>query len=130
MSEPAIWALAVIVALNSLLIGIIVVALVKLNQTLADLNAKADPVAERLTHTLDEADSSLQTLTERLERSLTRLENAVDQVSTRVENVSGRAEEVVAEPLIAAASAVAGVAEGLRTYRGRESATEEEEDHG
>ena len=117
MSEATLWALFVIVLINTLFIAGMALGLLLISRKLNELAEKVDPLAARATEIL----GRVERLTEEVQR---RGEQILDQTATLVENVSRKvdtttaiAEETISQPLIGAASLVAGISRGVQAYR-------------
>jgi uncharacterized protein YoxC len=117
MSDGAIWALAAVVFLNSLFIVGIAVALLMLNQKLTQLTELAHPVIDRATETLGKVETVTAQMSERVNGMLDQTGRLVEDVSRKVETTTSMAEETIAQPLISAASVMAGLSRGWDTYK-------------
>jgi len=111
--------LAAVVALNSLFIGGMCVALFLVNKRLGEALARAEPVLQRATETLSRVEETTVRLQHKVDEVLDKATELVEQVSERVDTTTAIAEEVVTEPLIGAASLMAGINRGLRAYAER-----------
>jgi uncharacterized protein YoxC len=119
VSSAAIWALTVVVLVNTLFIGGICVVLFLLNKRLNEALAKAEPVLNRATETLSRVEETTARLQHKVDEVLDKATELVEQVSERVDTTTAIAEEAVTEPLIGAASLMAGINRGLRAYAER-----------
>lgn len=119
ISEWAIGALAVVVLLNTLFIAGICGALFFLNKKLDDAMSRAEPILNRATETLGRVEETTVHLQQKVDEVLDKATSLVDQVSERVDTTTAIAEEAVTEPLIGAASLMAGINRGLRAYAER-----------
>jgi uncharacterized protein YoxC len=117
MSDGAVWALAVVVFLNSLFIGGIAAALFMVNQKLTQLTDLAHPLIDRATETLGKVETMTAQVGERVNGMLDQTERLVEDVSRKVETTTSMAEETIAQPLISAASVMAGLSRGWDTYK-------------
>ena len=112
-------ALAVIVALNTLFMGGWCVALFLINKKVDEALAQATPLLERATETLGRVERTTVHVQQKVDEVLDKATELVDQVSERVDTTTAIAEEAVTEPLIGAASLMAGINRGLRVYSER-----------
>jgi hypothetical protein len=117
MSNGAIWALAVIVLVNTLFIAGIAVALFVLNSKLERLTEMAHPLVDRANETLGKVESMTAQMSERVNVILDQTGHLVEDVSRKVETTTSMAEETIAQPLIGAASVMAGLSRGWDTYK-------------
>jgi hypothetical protein len=117
MSNGAVWALAVIVLLNTLFIAGIAVALFYLNAKLERLTELAHPLADRANETLAKVETITAQVSERANRILDQTEHLVEDVTQKVETTTSIAEETIAQPLIGAASVMAGLSRGWDAYK-------------
>jgi len=116
-----VWALAVIVSINTLFIAGIAIALFLLNQKLTQLSEMAHPLAEKANAALLKVDTLSAQLGERVNVILDQTGRMVETVSQKVETTTSIAEEAIAQPLIGAASVMAGVSRGWETYRAEQA---------
>lgn len=119
ISGWTIIALAVVVLLNTVFIGGICVALFLINKRVDEALAKAQPILDRATETLGRVEETTVQLQHKVDQVLDKATELVDQVSERVDTTTAIAEEAVTEPLIGAASLMAGINRGLRAYAER-----------
>lgn len=119
ISGWTIIALAVVVLLNTVFIGGICVALILINKRVEEALAKAQPILDRATETLGRVEETTVQLQHKVDQVLDKATELVDQVSERVDTTTAIAEEAVTEPLIGAASLMAGINRGLRVYTER-----------
>jgi uncharacterized protein YoxC len=119
ISGWTIGALVAIVAVNTLFIGGICVALFVLNRKIDEGLAKVEPVLKRATETLTKVEAATVRLQTKVDDVLDKTTSLVEQVSERVDTTTAIAEEAVTEPLIGAASLMAGINRGLRAYAER-----------
>lgn len=117
MSQGAVWALAVIVLINTLFIVGIAVALFILNQKLTQLTDMAHPLVEKANEALQKVDTLTAQVGERVNVILDQTGHVVETVTEKVETTTSIAEEAIAQPLIGAASVMAGVSRGWETFR-------------
>ncbi len=117
MSDNAVWTLAVIVFLNSLFVAGIAVALFMLHRKLTQLTEMAQPLATKVNDTLGKMETMTAQVSERVNVILDQTGRLVEDVSRKVETTTSMAEETIAQPLISAASVMAGVSRGWDTYR-------------
>jgi len=117
MSQGAMWALAVIVLINTLFIAGIAIALFVLNKKLEQLTEMAHPLAERANATLQKVETLTAQLGERVNTILDQTGHVVENVTHKVETTTSMAEETIAQPLIGAASVMAGISRGWDTYK-------------
>ncbi len=117
----ALGGLAVIVLVNTLFIVGLAVALFMLNKKLDEALDKAAPLLQKATETLNQVEETTSRLQVQVDQVLDKTTRLVDQVSERVDTTTAIAEEAVTEPLIGAASIMAGINRGLRVYTERTS---------
>jgi uncharacterized protein YoxC len=119
ISSISIWVLAGIVLLNTLFIGAIAGALIYLNVKLNQGLNQATPILEKASETLARVEETTAQVQQRVDLVLEKTTDLVDKVSERVDTTTAIAEEAVTEPLIGAASLMAGINRGLRAYSER-----------
>jgi hypothetical protein len=119
ISQWTVVALIIMVFVNTLLIVGIAVLLYLINRKADEALSKAAPLVERATETLARVDETTSQLQVRVDRVLDKTTQLVDHVTERVDTTTAIAEEAVAEPLIGAASLMAGISRGLRAYTER-----------
>ena len=117
MSDGAIWALAVIVLINTLFIAGIAAALFILNGKLEKLTDTVHPLIDKANETLVRVEGMTGQLSERVNVILDQTGHLVDDVTQKVETTTSMAEETIAQPLIGAASVMAGLSRGWDTYK-------------
>jgi uncharacterized protein YoxC len=117
MSDGAVWALAVIVFLNSLFIVGIAVALFMLNRKLGEMTDLAHPLIDKANTALSQVETMTAQVSERVNLILDQTGRLVEDVSRKVETTTSIAEETIAQPLISAASVMAGLSRGWDTYK-------------
>jgi hypothetical protein len=119
ISSLSIYALAAVVLLNTLFICGICVLLFQINRKVDEALTKAQPILDRATETLGRVEQTTVQLQHKVDQVLDKATELVDQVSERVDTTTAIAEEAVTEPLIGAASLMAGINRGLRVYTER-----------
>jgi len=117
MGNSAIWALAVIVLINSLFIAGIAAVLFVLNGKLDKLTEAMHPLIEKANGTLGRVEGMTAQLGERVNTILDQTGHLVEDVTQKVETTTSIAEETIAQPLIGAASMMAGLSRGWNTYK-------------
>jgi hypothetical protein len=117
MSQGAVWALAVIVLINTVFIAGIAIVLFVLNKKLEQLTEMAHPLAERASATLQKVETLTAQLGERVNTILDQTGQVVENVTQKVETTTSMAEETIAQPLIGAASVMAGISRGWDAYK-------------
>ncbi len=117
MSSGAVIALAVIVFLNTFFIVGIALAAFMLYRKLTDLTELAHPVIDRVNETLGKVEGVTAQVSERVNVVLDQTGRLVEDVSRKVETTTSIAEETIAQPLISAASVMAGLSRGWDTYK-------------
>jgi predicted PurR-regulated permease PerM len=117
MSPGAVWALAVIVLINTVFIAGIAVALFVLNRKLEQLTELAHPLVDRTNATLQKVETMTAQVSERVHQILDQTGRVVEDVGQKVETTTSMAEETIAQPLIGAASVMAGLSRGWDTYK-------------
>jgi len=128
ISDWTLIALAVVVLINTLFIGALAGLLFMINKKVDEALARATPLIERATVTLAHVEETTAHLQGRVEHVLDKTTELVDHISERVDTTTAIAEEAVTEPLIGAASLMAGINRGLRVYSQRSG--EKGEDNG
>jgi len=123
MSDVGIWCLVFVVALNTVFIAGLAIALFLINQKIDQGLEKAGPLLNKATETLAKVEETTTQLQQRMDLVLEKTTRLVDQVSERVDTTTAIAEEAVTEPLIGAASLMAGIHRGLRVYNERANET-------
>jgi len=127
MSNWGLIALFVIVLVNTAFIAGIAVALFILNQKLGQVMTQVEPIARKTAETLARVEAVTGDLQRRTETILEQTATLVEQVSRKVDTTTAIAEETISQPLIGAASVMAGIHRGLQTYR--EQADEKGDNH-
>jgi len=117
MSQGAVWALAVIVLINSVFIAGIAVALFVLNQKLEKLTELAHPLIDKANAVLEKVETITAQAGEKVNVVLDQTGQLVENVTQKVETTTSIAEETIAQPLIEAASLMAGLSRGWDAYR-------------
>jgi predicted transcriptional regulator len=109
-------ALFVIVLLNTLFIGALAVFLWAISKKVDEGLEKVTPLLQKAGETLTQVEATTTQLQQRMDKVLTKTTELVDRVTERVDTTTAIAEEAVTEPLIGAASLMAGIQRGLRVY--------------
>ncbi len=117
MNQGAVWALAVIVLINTAFIAGIAAFLFLLNQKLQQLTDGLHPLLEKATDSLAKVETLTAQVSERVNMVLDQTGNLVEDVTRKVETTTSIAEETIAQPLIGAASVMAGISRGWDTYK-------------
>lgn len=117
MSSGAVWALAVVVLINTLFIIGIAVALFILNRKLEQLTEMAHPLIDKANGTLAKVEGMTAQVSERVNAILDQTGHLMEDVTEKVETTTSIAEETIAQPLIGAASVMAGLSRGWDTYK-------------
>lgn len=123
ISSVSIWALVIVVAINTLFIAGLAVAFWMINRKLDDAIGQLQPLIEKGTATLQQVSETTAKLQPTVDALLDRTTHVVDAVADRVDRTTSAAEEVVSEPLIGAASVVAGMHRALQVYAERSHST-------
>jgi len=117
MSAGAEWAIVVIVFVNSLFVAGVAVALWLVQSKIGQFMDRAQPLLARA----DGALAKVEALTEKVNQRATGVLDAADHlvrdVSQKVETTTSIAEETFSQPLISAASLMAGISRGLTAYK-------------
>ena len=119
ISSWSVYILAGVVLLNTLFIAGIAGALWMLNAKVDDALKKATPLLDKAAETLNQVEETTAQLQQRVDQVLDRTTTLVERVSERVDTTTAIAEEAVTEPLIGAASLMAGIQRGLSVYAER-----------
>jgi hypothetical protein len=119
ITSATLIALAVIVFINTLFIAGLAVALFLINKKVDEALDKAAPLLQRATETLGRVEGATVQIQQKVDHVLAKTTHLVDNVSERLDTTTAIAEEAVTEPLISAASLMAGIQRGLRTYSER-----------
>jgi hypothetical protein len=117
MSSAAEWAIVFIVLVNSLFVGGIAVALWLLHTRLSQFLAQSQPLMARAEEALAKVEGLTGKVEERVTHVLDTADRLVQDVSQKVETTTSIAEETISQPLIGAASLMAGITRGLSAYR-------------
>jgi uncharacterized protein YoxC len=117
MSDAAHWAIAVVILINTLFLAGIAVALWLLHARLNDALGKVQPLLDTSAKMLQNVEQLTVQASDRVHRVLDRTSEVVDQVSRSVETTTSRAEATLSQPLIGAASLLAGINQGLSAYQ-------------
>jgi predicted PurR-regulated permease PerM len=117
MSATAQWAIVGIVFVNSLFVGGIAVALWLLHSRLSQLVAQAQPLIGHADQVLGKVEELTARVEPRITGALDTADRVVRDVSQKVETTTSIAEETISQPLIGAASLMAGITRGLHAYR-------------
>jgi len=117
MGNGAVWALAIIVCINTLFIIGIAAALFLLNRKLEQLTEMAHPLIDKTNGTLAKVEAMTAQVSERVNTILDQTGHLVEDVTQKVETTTSMAEETIAQPLIGAASVMAGLSRGWDTYK-------------
>jgi len=117
MNSGAVWALALVVLINTVFIAGMAVALFVLNAKLAQLADRAHPLLDRANETLGRVEAMTAQVSERINVILDQTGDLVEDVTQKVETTTSMAEETIAQPLIGAASLMAGLSRGWDAYR-------------
>jgi predicted PurR-regulated permease PerM len=117
MSSGALWAIVVIVFVNSLFIAGIAVALWQIHAKLNELVQQARPLVGQAEAILGRAEETFGKVDQQVTSVLDSTEHLVRDVSRKVETTTSIAEETISQPLIGAASLMAGIHRGLSAYR-------------
>jgi len=117
MSAAAQWAIVFVVFVNTLFVGGIVVVLWVLHSRLSQLVAQAQPLLGRAEGVLGQVEALTGNVEQRVTGVLDTTDRLVRDVSQKVETTTSIAEETISQPLIGAASLMAGITRGLSKYR-------------
>src|SRR5262245_61044541 len=117
MSGAAQWAIVFIVFVNSLFVGGIAIVLWVLHTRLSQLVAQAQPLIGRVDEVLGKVEELSGKVEQRVTGVLDTADRVVRDVSQKVETTTSIAEETISQPLIGAASLMAGITRGLSKYR-------------
>jgi uncharacterized protein YoxC len=121
ISDWTVISLLVVVAINTVFIAALAILLFAVNRKVNEALDKATPVLERATSTLARVEETTVQLQQRVDHVLDKTTELVDQISERVDTTTAIAEEAVTEPLIGAASIMAGINRGFQVYTERAS---------
>jgi uncharacterized protein YoxC len=117
MSTGALWAVFVVILINTIFLAGIAGALWFLNAKLNQLLDKAQPLVDRAAETMQKVEQITVKLNDRVNHVLDRTGAVVEDVSQKVETTTSIAEETISQPLIGAASLMAGISRGLSAYK-------------
>ena len=117
MSDWGVGALCFIVFLNTVFVAGMAIGLWMLKRKLDELTQKVNPLADRAGQLLGRVEQLTEEVQRRTEHVLDQTAAVVDSVSKKVDTTTAMAEETISQPLIGAASLVAGISRGLQTYR-------------
>jgi uncharacterized protein YoxC len=130
ISDWTIGVLAFVVLLNTVFIAAIAIALIMLNKKINEGLDRATPLLDKASETLAKVEDTTSQMQVRVDQVLEKTTKLVDQVSERVDTTTAIAEEAVTEPLIGAASLMAGINRGLRAYAERSGSKGDGQDGG
>jgi len=130
LTGASVWALVVIVAVNTLFIAALAVALWIIKGKLDEALDKITPLVQQGTKTLGQVNEATTRLQHGVDQILDKTTVLVDTVADRVDKTTAVAEEAVSEPLIGAASVMAGLQRGLQVYSERSTAVEKATEKG
>jgi len=116
ISNWTVIALLVVVLINTIFIVALAALLYMINKKVDEALDKAAPLLQRATSTLSRVEETTISLQQRVDHVLEKTTALVDQISERVDTTTAIAEEAVTEPLIGAASLMAGISRGIRVY--------------
>jgi len=117
MNSGAVWALAFVVLLNTVFIAGMAIALFLLNAKLAQISETAHPLIDKVNESLGRLEAMTAQVSERVNVILDQTGDLVADVTQKVETTTSIAEETIAQPLIGAASMMAGLSRGWDAYR-------------
>jgi hypothetical protein len=117
MSAAGQWAIVLIVFVNTLFVGGIAFVLWRLHAQLSRLVTQAQPLIGRAEEVLGKVETLTGNAEQRVGGVLETAERVARDVSQKVETTTSIAEETISQPLIGAASLMAGITGGLRAYR-------------
>jgi len=117
MSDGALWAMVFIVFVNTLFIGGIAIALWLVHSRLNQFMGQAQPLFRRAEELADKVEALTGKVDQRVTRVLDTADHLVRDVSQKVETTTAIAEETISQPLIGAASLMAGISRGLSAYK-------------
>jgi uncharacterized protein YoxC len=104
------------------LLGVVAYSLLKMQQQVDRLTTLAEPLANKVSTTLDEVQRVTVTVGDRADTILERSEHLTDHVATKIEQTSSIIQSSVTSPLIKVSSLVNGIIAALSTYQ-RSNAT-------
>jgi uncharacterized protein YoxC len=117
MSTSALWAVFLVILLNTVFLAGIAVALWILNAKLNEMLGKAQPLLDKTSQALQRVEETTQKLSGRVDQMLDRAGSVVENVAEKVDTTTAIAEETISQPLIGAASLLAGLSRGLNSYK-------------
>jgi uncharacterized protein YoxC len=117
MSTGALWAVFAVILINTVFLAGIAAALWFLNAKLNQLLDKAQPLVDKAAETMQKVEQITVKLNDRVNHVLDRTGEVVEDVSQKVETTTSIAEETISQPLIGAASLMAGISRGLSAYK-------------
>lgn len=117
MTDTGAIALVIILFVNSLFILGLLLALWMIQRKTAEMATRIEPLAKDAATTLARVERLAEDLEGRTRQVLERTTALVESVSKRVDTTTALAEETISQPLIGAASVMAGISRGLQTYR-------------
>jgi uncharacterized protein YoxC len=88
-----------------------------LNQKLGALSEQAHPLVQKVNGSLEKVEAMTAQVGERVNAIMDQTEHVVEHVSRKVETATSIAEEAITQPLIGAASVMAGLSSGWEAYR-------------
>jgi len=117
MTDAGAIALALVLLINTGFIVGLAFLLFVLHKKLDELAGRMDPLIARGTEILGRVEQLAGEVQEKAQRVLEQTETLVERVSEKVDTTTAIAEQTISEPLIGAASVMAGISRGLKTLR-------------
>jgi hypothetical protein len=121
ISEITVVCLIVVVTINTLFVGGLAVFMFLIWKKTNEAVHKVEPLLQRATQTLGKVEEATVKVQGRVDQVLEKTTALVNNVTERVDTTTAIAEEAVTEPLIGAASLMAGINRGLRSYAEQQS---------
>jgi len=99
------------------LLGVVAYCLFKMQRQVDRLTTLAEPLADKVSTTLDEVQRVTVTVGDRADTILERSEHLTDHVATKIEQTSSIIQSSVTSPLIKVSSLVNGILAALSAYQ-------------
>jgi hypothetical protein len=117
MSEPAQWVIAIFIVVHAIFLGLVAGALWVIHARLAEWVRQSQPLFARVEELTARVEALTGKVDQRVGGLLDTADHLVRDVSQKVETTTAIAEETISQPLIGAASLMAGISRGLSAYK-------------
>lgn len=113
MSTGAVWAVFVVILVNTIFLAVFAVALWRIHDRVKEVLERVQPLIDASEKTLQRVEQLSIAVSDRANRILDRTGELVEEVARKVETTTSLAEETLSQPLIGAASLMAGISQGI-----------------